>query len=646
MTERSDSIRLFEDFPPVSTEEWEAKIREDLKGDYDDTLLWRLADDVTLRPFYRSEDVEALQHMHRDGPTVHLYSPWRIQQNIAAGTLTDAADHVRGAVEGGAHRIGLVLQRGDTRNGGRHAQGIHTPTAVPVQRLDDMERLLDAVPLENVGIHLDGGPECFRHFDLFMETAKRRVSDVDTLRGSLGFDPIAQLARTGFLSGEAFESAARVVDDLGDAAPGFRLFEAGTGTYQNGGASVLQEAALATAAVAEYLDRFQKLGLHPRDVLRRLFVTVAASSSFFAEVAKLRALRLLIPQVAGAFGVEMAETEIPIHVQTSLRSMTHYDAHTNLVRATTEAAAAVIGGCDVLIVQPFDAVRGDPGAFSMRLARNIQHLLRYEANFDRVDDPAAGSYYSEVLTDAVARRAWNDFQTIEREGGLLKALESGYVQKQLRASRRRLERDVATRRRVLVGTNRYADPESLKPDATSGESAPIEPVTSPEMGSGGTGGQESGENRGWTADPIDGFREAYLMERVRSTFETLDQRPSARILPIGPPATRSDRAKRAADVLACGGIVGEIMPGSSTWTEAVNDAGPSGENAPPDILIIAAADDVYSDIVIDEVKDVFRPSIIGLVTSNNVTHQVNFVIGRDVNVPELLRRIHDSLGLA
>ncbi len=646
MSVGSDSIRLFEDFPPVSTEEWEKKIREDLKdGDYDDTLLWRLADEITLRPYYRSEDVEPLQHVRPDGPTVQLDCQWRIQQNIATNTLADAADRVREAVEGGVHRIGLVLQSSDPRSGDRHAKGIHTPTAVPVQRLDDMERVLGAVPLENVGIHLDGGPKSLRHFRLLLETAKRRTADLDTLRGSVGFDPIAHLARTGFLAREAFESAARVVDELGDAAPGFRLFEAGTRAYHNGGASVVQEAALATAAVAEYLDQFQKLGLDPRDVLRRLFVTVAASASFFPEVAKLRALRLLIAQVADAFGIDVAETEIPIHVQTSLRSMTLYGAHTNLVRATTEAAAAVIGGCEVLIVQPFDAVEGDAGPFSMRLARNIQHLLRYEANFDRVDEPAAGSYYCEVLTDAVARRAWKEFQAIEQEGGLLKALESGYVQKQLRVSRHRLELDVATRRRVLVGTNRYAEPSSMKTDASSGETVPIPPVTPPET-AGDTDGGERGGMPGWKADPIDGFREAEPIERIRSRFEALDQRPSARILPIGSPATRSARAKLAADVLACGGIVGEIMPGCNTWAEALEAASPFGEEGAPDLLIVAAPDDAYSSAVIDDIRSAYRSSTLGIVVSDDVIHQADFAMGRLVNVPELLGRIHDTLGLA
>ena len=124
-----------------------------------------------------------------------------------------------------------------------------------------------------------------------------------------------------------------------------------------------------------------------------------------------------------------------------------FDPYTNLLRATTEAFSAVIGGCDTLDVEPF--------GFDPHLAVNVQRILREEAHAGKVSDPAAGSYYIEALTDSLAREAWKLFQQIEAEGGWSKALESGTIAKALTASREKKEKAIASRRRTLVGVNNY-----------------------------------------------------------------------------------------------------------------------------------------------------------------------------------------------
>ena len=164
------------------------------------------------------------------------------------------------------------------------------------------------------------------------------------------------------------------------------------------------------------------------DAAREIEFVFAVGPSYFLEIAKLRAARLLWAQAVSAFGSKDDNAcSMRLHVRTARRNKSLYDRYTNLLRATTEALSAVIGGCDRLTVEPF--------GFDAHLAVNIQRILMEEAHMDAVADPAGGSYYIEALTDSMAREAWKLFQQVEAEGGYAKALESGSIGKSLAETR-------------------------------------------------------------------------------------------------------------------------------------------------------------------------------------------------------------------
>jgi methylmalonyl-CoA mutase len=172
----------------------------------------------------------------------------------------------------------------------------------------------------------------------------------------------------------------------------------------------------------------------------------AVGSNHFMEIAKLRAARMLWREVASAFG---ASGTIRIHARTAGENKTRYDASVNLLRVTTEALSAVFGGCDSLTITPC--------GFDSHLADNVQRILREESHLEKVLDPGAGSYYIEALTDMVATEAWALFQQIERAGGWTACRASGAIDAALASAREVKEQAVASRRRVLVGTNNYAN---------------------------------------------------------------------------------------------------------------------------------------------------------------------------------------------
>ena len=223
------------------------------------------------------------------------------------------------------------------------------------------------------------------------------------------------------------------------------------------GAHAVQEVAY---ALAEGVERVQTLATTVGVDLAAANVefVFAVGSNYFFEIAKLRAARMLWAQAVAAFGPENSEAcAMRMHVRTSRLNKSVYDRYTNLLRVTTEAMSAVIGGCDTLTLEPF--------GFSPHVALSVQRVLREESHLDAVADPAGGSYYIEALTDALAREAWKLFQAVEAEGGYAMALSSGSIEKALAATRAARQKAVSSRRRTLVGVNNYPNLNEKTPEA-------------------------------------------------------------------------------------------------------------------------------------------------------------------------------------
>jgi methylmalonyl-CoA mutase len=223
------------------------------------------------------------------------------------------------------------------------------------------------------------------------------------------------------------------------------------------GAHAVQELGYALAMGVEKLAALAEK--QPAEkVAPKVEFVFAVGPYFFVEVAKLRAARLLWAQAVAAFGATSAEAQrMKLSVRTPRRNKSIFDRYTNLLRVTTEALSAVVGGCDGLTVEPF--------GFEDHVAQNVQRLLQEESHLDAVADPAGGSYYVEALTDAVAQASWKLFQDVEAQGGWSKALAAGAVEKALAESRAARQKALSGRRRALVGVNNYPNMMEKAPEA-------------------------------------------------------------------------------------------------------------------------------------------------------------------------------------
>ena len=404
--------RLFEAFPPVSSEAWEALARKALhKKDSEEIPLWEVCKGVAIRPWLRAEDLIGIPHLASgSSPSDHertaaIPPSWQIGQHIPLrnpASCKVARRRMQEAVRGGVERLGLEAS---------------SPEGVSVaEQGGGVGALIDDIDIEATAMHIEAGA---RSLSLFAELlAHARRKNMAPASVSAAFDPFGIHARTGHFPRGWLDDAARIMDELASdpssrndrGAASHRFLCAGAG--QSGmaqDAGLVEETTRLLCTIAGYLAHLTDRGYAPARILGHVYVSVPVGPSFIPEIARLRALRLLVPQVARAFDPAWNEA-VEIHAAVAGRNPSTDDPHANLLHAATQAVSAVVGGCDVLTVHPFDAAGGEPSDGALRLARNLQHILRHEACLDRVNDPAAGSYSVEVLTDRIARSAWEAFR--------------------------------------------------------------------------------------------------------------------------------------------------------------------------------------------------------------------------------------------
>ncbi len=332
------------------------------------------------------------------------------------------------------------------------------------------------------------------------------------------------------------------------------------------GADAIQQLGIALAAGVEKLaqlceDRPVDIAAHEMEFV------FAVGSTYFFEIAKLRAARMLWAHAVAAFAPsDLNSCRMNLHVRTSMLNKSFCDPYTNVLRATTEAMSAAIGGCETLTVQPF--------GFEEHLALGVQRVLAEEAHLNAVADPAGGSYYVEALTAALARKAWKLFQRIEASGGYTQTLSAGWLAEEIAKSRAAREKAISSRRKALVGVNNYPDligkPLDVVPIAKTS------PAPFPQFR---------------LAEPFEKIRERTL-RHVRETGHT----PRVLLLKYGDVKMRTARANFALNFLGCAGF--EI-------TESEEYAGSKA-----DLLVLCSSDAEYLQFAQEVCSAVTVPVIV------------------------------------
>lgn len=580
-------IKLFSEFPPVSTEAWETQINTDLKGkDYDKTLIWRTNEGINVRPYYRDENLNGLDFVGTlpgQFPYVRgnrkAGNNWLIRQDIEVNNPGEANLKALDITSKGVTSVGFVFKN------------------CPEISVDDLKHLLRGIYLEKVEVNFVMTCKNATLVKSLVAFLKDQKVNPGELKASVNFDPIGVFTLKGkFCTNEtaAFTRAKEVLE-LAAEYKGIQLIGVNGRNFNNAGASIVQELAFSLAIGAEYLTRLTENGLNAGSVAPRIRFNFGIGGNYFMELAKLRAARMLWANIVKAYNPEcecgpdckcddncngdlcLCACEMNIHSETSVWNKTIYDPYVNVLRTETEAMSAILGGTDSLTVLPFDVVYERPTDISERIARNQQAVLKEEAHFDKIADPAAGSYYIETLTASIADQAWKLFLEIQEKGGFIAAFREGFVQAQVNEMAAKRTKAVATRRDNILGVNQFPNYTEQISDNLSSQLFEVLDQTDKDA----------------EVETIKLFRGAQQIEALRyltDRFSMKNKRPRAFMLTIGSVAFSKARAQFACNFFAVAGY--EVVDNNAF--ETVYEGAKVAIEAKADIVVICSSDEEYA----------------------------------------------------
>lgn len=561
---------LFDMFPPVSTEEWRAKVEADLKGaPFEKKLVWRTNEGFNVQPMYRAEDIKDLKttdSLPGEFPYIrgtHAGNDWLTRQEIVADSAEAANAVALDVLNKGVTSLGFTVKDATAAEVAALLNGIHLP-AVEVN--------FTCCPRKAV------------------ELAKVLVSYIKEkgvekeFKGSIDFNPYRRPLRHGEpFNGDIAAMAAELIAEVRDV-PGLKVLAVDSVMLETAGAYIYQELGYALAWGAEWLTMLTEAGVDAAEVARRIKFNMGVSSNYFMEIAKFRAARMLWAQIVKKYEVADEDCKMMVHAITSRFNQTLYDAYVNLLRSQTECMSAALAGVDSITVTPFDTPYKKPDDFSERIARNQQFLLKEESHLDKVVDPAGGSYYVETLTVAIAEQAWKVFLAVEEAGGFLAQVNDGSVQKVIRETSEKRHTDVARRKEFLLGTNQFPN---------------INEMAAEKIIEGGGSVCGCGHSHEGNADAgLPTQRAASDFEALRLATEASPVRPKVFMLTIGNLAMRLARAQFSTNFFGCAGY--EIIDnlGFDTVEQGVDAAVAAGAN----VVVLCSSDEEYATLAPEAFK--------------------------------------------
>ncbi|QZE14357.1 acyl-CoA mutase large subunit family protein [Halosquirtibacter laminarini] len=563
------NIKLFEDFPPISTEQWTEKITADLKGrDFERALVWRTNEGFNVQPFYREENLESLNHLNQlpgEYPFVRGAkkndNDWYVRQNVVVENAEDANTKALDILNKGITSLGFILAK---------------DVEVSVEFIQTLLKGIDVTAIEVNFVTRCKNKAVIDAFVAYLDANK---VDATKVAASVANDPIGRYVSTGkFAHGEdAAMDSLKSNMEAASSVSNFRTIAVNAKLFNNCGSSISQELGYGLALGAEYISEMVKRGVTVDAVASDIKFNFATGANYFMELAKLRAGRMLWAQIVKAFGAEDENAcKMLVHSETSQWNKSAYDPYVNMLRTQTEAMSSILGGTDSMTVNTFDKVFGESTDFSERIARNQQLLLKEESHFDKIVDPGAGSYYIESLTESIAEQAWEIFLSVQEKGGFMASLKVGSIQDDIKATSSKRDLHIATRRENVLGVNQFPNfTEHMDRELTDAVLAPVdETAADAEIATLAT------------------YRGAEAFEALRyktDLFAKENKRPLAYMLTIGSLSFRKARAQFSCNFFAVAGMDVQDNNGFKTIDEGVKAAKEAGA----DVIVLCSSDDEY-----------------------------------------------------
>lgn len=531
---------------------WRSLVEQGLKGAPWSRLVGATADGVAIAPLYREPELATATDVSgAPGAAPFIRGAragaWRIRQTFSYPDPAQTNNDILADLEGGVGAIELVIDPAGARG-------------VAIRSGADLDLALADVILEAAPVSLDApGIEA-------AQLLLAKLKGVAAPGTAFNVDPLGALMRGGARPDldAAASFAARARRDL----PNATALRADARPIHEAGGTEAQEIAAALSAGIAYLRALERAGLSAAEANATINFAIATGPDVLIETAKLRALRLCWARVLEASGAAPEARAARIHAFTSRRMMTRYDSWTNILRVTTAAFAAAIGGANDITTYPFTDALGLPTPFARRVARNIQAVLAEECRLGHVADPAGGAWFVEHMTRELAAKAWEIMQLIEAKGGIVCALETGLLPDLVAGAHAARARRIATRRETITGVTDFPLLDAAMPEIAA---AP------------------RGEETSALLAPI---RWAAPFEALRDRAEAKKPRPAVFFANMDTLAAFGPRAQWARNLIAAGGIGAHGAEDAHATMDALIDA--FGAARSP-VALIVGADAYYAE---------------------------------------------------
>ena len=554
--------KLFTEFPPVPTEKWEEVITADLKGaDYERKLVWKTGEGFNVRPYYRAENLEGIKFLGSQAgefPYVRgtrAHNRWRVHQTVSVVCPKEANAEALKILNAGVDSLGFCI-------------------ASEAFTAADLDTLLGEICIPAVQLTFCGQKTADVAELVLAKIEKEGIAKED-VRIAFCIDPLVKgLSTKGdFCSPNGEKCFARVAELIRKTKEykHIRVVTVSGQIFGNSGSTIVEELAFVLSAGHDYLVRLMDAGLTIEEAARKLRFSFSVSSNYFMEIAKFRAARMLWANIVKGYNPEKnCACKMQIHAETSKWNQTVYDPYVNMLRGTTEAMSAAIGGVYSLEVTPFDASFENPTEFSKRIARNVELLLKHESHFDQVVDPAGGSYYIENLTQSIAAEAWKLFLEIEEKGGYTEAYKAGFIAERIKASAAAKDKNIATRRQILLGANQYPNFTEV-----AGKEITAESVTRKQA----------------EGNVLVPYRGAMAFEEMRLQVDRSGKEPKAFMLTCGNLGMARARSQFSCNFFACAGI--KVI--DNTYFKSIEEGAKAALESKAQIVVVCASDDDYAE---------------------------------------------------
>ncbi len=405
-------------------------------------------------------------------PTMYRARFWTMRQYAGFGTAEESNKRYKYLLSQGQTGLSVAFDL-PTQIGydSDHpmAEGEVGRVGVAIDSLKDMEVLFDGIPLDKVSTSMTINSTAAILLAMYIVVAEKQGVPMEKLRGTIQNDILKEYIARGtyiFPPQPSMRIITDIIEFCAKNLPNWNPISISGYHIREAGSTAVQEVAFTLADAIAYVEAAIKAGLDPNVFGKRLSFFFAAHNDFLEEIAKFRAARRLWARIMKErFGVtNESAMRLRFHTQTGGSTLTAQQPMNNIVRVTIQALVAVLGGTQSLHTNSYDEALALPTEESVRIALRTQQIIAYESGVGDTVDPLAGSYAIEAMTNEIEERAKEYIDKIDALGGMVKAIESGYVQREINESAYRYQLAVESGEKIIVGVNKFQIEEDFPID--------------------------------------------------------------------------------------------------------------------------------------------------------------------------------------